>query len=237
MDRDDSVLPPQAEISSLFAVPIAQAQHPDHEALNAELKSLLLEREADPRYANPHPSLQQQPGVFESDFNLFAWPEPCIQRLRQFCWTELGRTIQTLNGYSGEEMRRIQIFSHTWFHVTRRGGFVIAHTHPMASWSGVYCVAPGQQPADRPDSGVLRFHNPHYYSNMFLDPGNLRLAPPFHHGTWNVRLRPGQLVLFPSWVSHDVLPFHGDDERITIAFNCWFAMKPEEAAQAGTGSA
>ncbi|MFX4493676.1 hypothetical protein ABTA45_19480, partial [Acinetobacter baumannii] len=66
-------------------------------------------------------------------------------------------------------MRRIQIFSHTWFHVTRRGGFVIAHTHPMASWSGVYCVAPGQQPADRPDSGVLRFHNPHYYSNMFLD--------------------------------------------------------------------
>lgn len=230
MTHDDSELLPRASIAPLFAVPFAQARCPDHETLNAELKALLLERARDPRYANPHPSLTQQPGVFESDFNLFAWPEPCIQRLRHFCWTELGRTIQTLNGYSAEEMQRIQIFSHTWFHVTRRGGFVIAHTHPMASWSGVYCVTPGQQPADRPDSGVLRFHNPHYYSNMFLDPGNLKLLPPFHHGTWNVRLRSGQLVLFPSWVSHDVLPFYGDDERITIAFNCWFSMRPEKSS-------
>lgn len=209
----------------MFAVPLAQAQHPDHSELNRELRRLLLDRAADPRFANPQPSLKQQAGVFESDFNLFAWPEACVQRLREFCWTQLGRTLQALNGYTPDEMARLQIFSHTWFHVTRRDGFVIAHTHPMASWSGVYCVDPGTSPPDRPDSGVLRFHNPHYYSNMFLDPGNARLAPPYHHGMWCVRFQPGQLVLFPSWVSHEVLPFHGDDERITIAFNCWFGMR------------
>lgn len=216
----------------MFAVPLAQARHPECDVLNRELRDLLLARAAQGRCGNPNPSLQQQPGVFESDFNLFSWPEPCIQRLRTFCWTELGRTVQALNGYSAADMARLQIYSHTWFHVTRRGGFVIAHTHPMASWSGVYCVAPGNVPADRPESGVLRFHNPHYYSNMFLDPGNARLRAPFHHGTWSLQLEAGQLVLFPSWVSHEVLPFHGEDERITIAFNCWFGTQ----GQASDGS-
>lgn len=234
MKKDPSASPPPSEVSSLFAVPFAQALHPQAGALNQELKHLLLAREADPRYANPRPSLQQQPGVFESDFNLFAWPEPCVQRLREFCWTELGRTIQNLNNYDADAMRRLQIFSHTWFHVTRSGGFVINHTHPMASWSGVYCVAPGQTPEDRPESGVLRFHNPHHYSNTFLDAGNRQLRPPYHHGTWSVRFQPGQLVLFPSWMPHEVLPFYGDDERITIAFNCWFGMT--ETDQAPTGS-
>lgn len=215
----------------MFAVPMAQAVHPDANALNAELKALLLAREAEgERYANPHPSLKLQPGVFESDFNLFSWPEPCVQRLRQFCWAMLGRVVQQVNGYTPEEMARLQIYSHTWFHVTRHGGFTILHTHPMASWSGVYCVAPGEMPSDRPESGVLRFHNPHHYANYFLDPGNLRFQAPYGHGTWNIRFQPGQLVLFPSWLQHEVLPFYGQDERITIAFNCWFAMKEDGGA-------
>lgn len=214
------------EISSMFAVPMAQDMHPDAESLNAQIKSLLLAREAEgARYANPNPSLKQHPGVFESDFNLFAWPEPCIQQLRLFCWTALGRLVQDLNQYSPEEMQRLQIFSHTWFHVTRNGGFTILHTHPMASWSGVYCVDPGETPEDRPESGILRFHSPHHYSSYFTDAGNPRLRAPYHHGTWSLRFKAGQLVLFPSWVQHEVMPFYGRDERITIAFNCWFGMK------------
>lgn len=212
-------------ITAAFAVPFAQDFLHDGD-LNDELKALLLAREAGgARYANPNPSLQQQPGVFESDFNLFSWPEACVQRLRSFCWATLGRTIGQLNDYSAQEMQRLQIFSHTWFHITRSGGFTILHTHPMASWSGVYCITPGESPEGKPDSGVLRFHNPHHYSNYFMDAGNARFKSPYHHGTWNLRLQPGQLVLFPSWLQHEVLTFHGSDERITVAFNCWFGMK------------
>ena len=29
----------------------------------------------------------------------------------------------------------------------------------------------------------------------------------------------GQLVLFPSWLQHEVLPFYGSDERITIMYS------------------
>lgn len=213
-------------VNPVFAVPFGECQHPDPGALNADLRTLLLQRESQgDRYRNPTPSLQQQQGVFESEFNLFAWPEPCVQALRNFCWTQLGQMVAETNGYTAEELRRIKIFSHTWYHVTRRGGFVITHTHPMASWSGVYCVDPGGPAPAHPESGVLRFHNPHFFSNTFLDAGNARLRAPFHHGFWNQRLQAGQLVLFPSWLPHEVTPFHGDGERITIAFNCWFSQE------------
>jgi uncharacterized protein (TIGR02466 family) len=219
-------VPFSSQVASMFAVPVFQAQLPDPAALNADLKALFLRREHDKAaYGNPNPSLKQQDGVFESDFTLFSWQDACVQALRAFCWAELGKAVQELNGYGPEEMRQLQIFSHTWFHVTRHGGFVINHIHPMASWSGVYCVDPGETPDDRPESGVLRFQNPHFYSNVFLDAGNARLRPPYHHGSWSFRLQPGQLVLFPSWVPHEVLPFYGSDERITVAFNCWFGMK------------
>lgn len=215
-------------IAPVFAVPLGQSWHPNAERLNEDLRALILAREKEgQRHANPQPSLKQQSGVFESHFELFSWPEPCIQELRRFCWSELGLLLAEINGYSPAEMARIQIYSHTWFHVTRRGGFVLNHTHPMASWSGVYCVAEGEQPADRPDSGVLKFHSPHYYSNVFLDAGNLKPRPPYHHGSWNIRFSAGDLVIFPSWLQHEVLPFYGNDERITIAFNCWFGQKPE----------
>ena len=69
------------EINPVFAVPFAQDWMPDAEGINAELKRLLLNREREgSRYANPYPSLKQQPGVFESDFNLFSWPENCFQQ-------------------------------------------------------------------------------------------------------------------------------------------------------------
>lgn len=221
----DELLTGTAEIAPMFAVPLAQARIVGHESLNAELKSLLLAREAQPAVVNANPSLKQQPGVFESQFDLFSWPDAPIRRLRDFCWAELGRTIAALNEYSAADMARLRIHSHAWFHITRAPGFVIAHTHPMASWSGVYCVDPGGPSETHPESGVLRFQNPHYYSNMFLDPGNARLQAPFHHGTWSMHLKPGQLVLFPSWLQHEVLPFFGDGERITIAFNCWFSTR------------
>ena len=96
------------QLSPIFAVPFAQDVLPDAASLNEQIKTLLLAREGQgTRYANPNPSLQQQPGVFESDFNLFSWPESCIQQLRQFCWTALGRTLKELNQYTQEEMQRL----------------------------------------------------------------------------------------------------------------------------------
>jgi uncharacterized protein (TIGR02466 family) len=211
-----------------FAVPFGFAKMENGAKLNSDLRALFLQRAAEgAKYANPRPYTQRNGQVFESDFQLFRASEPAVQQLKHFCWANLLGMIAELNKYDEATIRRMQIYSDSWFHVTRRGGYFGLHNHPMASWSGVYCVDPGKHDADKPDSGLLTFVNPATTSAMYLDAGNANLVGAFSYGTRGVRFEAGQLVLFPSWILHDVKPFEGEGERITVAFNCWFALPGE----------
>jgi uncharacterized protein (TIGR02466 family) len=167
---------------------------------------------------------QRNAQLFESHFNLFRSSDPAIQELKIFCWDQLLALIGRLNGYDLATLHRLQIYNDCWFHVTRRGGFFGLHNHPNASWSGVYCVDPGLHDSDKKDSGRLTFVNPTIMSAMHLDAGNDNMKLPYGYQVASLSLEAGQLVMFPSWVLHDVKPFEGEGERITIAFNCWFTL-------------
>lgn len=207
-------------ITTAFASPIIAFAMPNALPLNRDLKTLFLAREAQgDRWRKKIATRTVQTAIFESEFDLFAWPDPPVQHLRGFCLSKLGEVIAELNGYDAEQMRRWKLHVDSWFHVTRRGGYIGAHTHPMCSWSGVYCVAAGERPPQFPDSGVLRFPDARPYANMFQDPGNVNLRSPYGSGALNYRLDPGHLLLFPSYLVHEVTPFEGRDERITVAFN------------------
>ena len=208
----------------LFAAPVATRELKGAETLNAELEKLLLEWE-DEQHRNPHPTHFPQREVYESNFDLFRSPEPCIQTLRGFVMESVGELVAQLSGYTAAEMAKMQLHNHTWFHVSRHGGSFVAHNHPMASWSTVYCVRRGEEAPDRFDSGVLRFLDHRPGSNMFMDAGNVKLRVPYNFGHYAMRLAPGQLVLFPSYLVHEVATFLGNDTRITIASNCWFTLR------------
>ena len=215
-----------SQITPMFSVPFGFAQHPQPEPLNNVLRELFIAREAEgARYANPNPYTVRNAQLFESHFDLFDWPEPCIAQLREFCMAQLMHWVGDLNGYDLAALRRIAIATDAWFHITRRNGQFGVHNHPMAAWSGVYCVSPGRHDADQPDSGRLSFINPHSTNSMFLDAGNALLRQPFQHANYGFQLVPGQLIVFPSWVLHHVMPFYGEGERITVAFNCSFRQR------------
>lgn len=215
-----------AEIIPFFATPFAFSRLPEADGLNRELRDLFLARSAEGgAHANPRPITQRNASTFESRFDLFRDPAPALQKLKDFCFSEMLRVICELNGYDQAMRSQLLIYNDAWFHVSRRGGFFGLHNHPNASWSGVYCVDPGRSDADRKESGALCFVNPVLQSSMHLDAGNVRLSGAFAGGVRSLRMEPGQLVLFPSWVLHDVKPFEGEGERITVAFNCWFALK------------
>ena len=213
------------EVTPFFAVPFGFAKLENCTALNAELRELFLQRAAQgPRYANPRPLTQRNREVFESEFQIFRWPEPCVQQLKEFCWSHMLQMIGALNGYDSATVARLLIYNDAWFHVTRRGGFFALHNHPNASWSGVYCVDPGQSDVDKPDSGLLSFVSPAVISSMYMDAATANLRVPFSPSIRILRLEPGQLVVFPSWILHDVKPFQGEGVRVTVAFNCWFEL-------------
>lgn len=212
------------EIAPAFSVPFVLADHPGPGDLNQQLRELFLAREAaGERYANPQPLVQRNSSLFESNFHLFDWPDAPVALLRDFCFAQLYRAIRELNGYTLDELKRLHIAAESWFHVTRKGGYFALHNHPMASWSGVYCVAPGDDSADA-DSGLLSFVSPMAANNMYLDMAIARFGHPYSYGPRQFRLKAGQLILFPSWVLHEVRPYSGAGERITVAFNARFMM-------------
>ncbi len=220
------------EVTPFFAVPFGFARAESFDAVNGQLRDLFLKRATQgERYANPRPLTQRNTQVFESEFQLFKWPERCVQQLKEFCWHQLMQMIGELNGYDAATLGRMLIYSDSWFHVTRRGGFFALHNHPNASWSGVYCVDPGKHDPDKRHSGQLSFVNPTVGSAMFMDAATSNLKGAFAYGISHVRLEAGQLVLFPSWVLHDVKPYEGEGERITVAFNCWFSLQDAPASR------
>jgi hypothetical protein len=208
-------------IRSAFAVPFGEARLGDCRQLNRELEALFLARETE-EYRNPTPTHIPQPEMFESRFNLFRWPEACVQELRRFMLDSVAQTVLEASDLQPGELARLQIHNHTWFHVTRYAGSFVAHNHPLASWSAVYCVRGGERTPDHPASGVLRFLDTRSGAGAYLDIANRRLRPAYALGCSEIRLEEGQLIVFPSFAFHEVAPFYGRDTRITVATNCWF---------------
>lgn len=214
--------PSQLNVTPAFAAPMVETRHPRPDSLNPALKALFLDREGPEIEPNPKtPTLKHN--VFESEFNLFSWPDDCIRELKQFVVGSVIRVVHDLNGYSNEQMQQLRVSNHGWFHITREGGYASVHNHPMASWSSIYCVSPGDdEGAKNPDNGVLRFLDARPATSMYLDPGNMHMRRPYGHGSINYRLEAGQLIVFPSHLMHEVAPYHGRSERITVASNFWF---------------
>lgn len=210
-------------IHSAFAIPIVQIMLPGMEALNGRLLELLLAWEADiARERLSQPTAVPKHAVYESDFHLFSREHPDIKLLATQCLQHLGMLVAQLNRYSNEEMSRLRIYHHSWYHITRNGGYTAIHNHPMASWSGVYCVDPGEPASPEiPNNGALRFLDMRTAANNYIDMGNAYLSEPYCIADLAFSLEPGQLLLFPSYLVHEVSPYFGQRERVTVAFNAW----------------
>jgi uncharacterized protein (TIGR02466 family) len=213
---------PGVTLQGVFAVPLGTARLADCQRLNRELEALFLAR-ADDEHRNPMPSHIPQTETFESRFNLFRWPEPCVQELRKFVLDSVATTVLQASKLLPADLARLTLHNHTWFHISRQAGSFVAHNHPMASWSAVYCVRAGEPVPAEPESGVLRLFDPRYGAGAYRDAANAQLHPAFALTPLELRLNEGQVIVFPSYLFHEVTPFYGRDTRITVATNCWFA--------------
>jgi hypothetical protein len=210
----------ETSLYHLFAVPFVHLKHPQAERLNPLLREHILSLEADGAMRNPSPAMGIPAELFESTFDFFRSNATPVVALREFCFGALKQTVAELGQLPAAEVAGWTLNSHTWFHVSRSGAYFASHNHPMASWSGVYCVDPGD--GEGPENGAISFQNPLGLSNMFMDRANVRMRLPFSSKNFLLKYESGDLVLFPSYLIHQVLPYRGTRPRITVAFNCWF---------------
>ena len=219
---------PQPKVQRLFAVPVAYFDMPDPEPLMEQLKQFFLECDGRDEFRNAIRRDTQKGDLFESRFDLFTWDHPAVRQLSSFCNACISKVVQEVSDYTPAELAQLRIDYHAWFHVTRNGGYQGLHNHSNASWSAIFCVDPGDEVPDRPESGAVRFHDTRTNANYFADAGNARLAKGFGMGSYQIKHTLGRLWVFPSYVLHEVLPYLGERPRLVVSRNAWMRMvKPD----------
>ena len=216
MKSDSAPTPPEVDprknpldisknIGEFFSTPILFYQWPDSDVLNAELREFLLAKEAEDEGL-----ARSNVGGWHSDGNFFDWDAACVRATEN-------RVIRVMIALSRaimpEHEQKLSYDYHLfgWANINRHGSYSSVHNHPNWIWSGIYYVATGEPEPDNPFNGRLEF----------LDPRTplVSVKGLNRHDQTLINPQPGQMLVFPSWLNHQVHPFFGKGERISIAFN------------------
>ncbi|MEY3951768.1 MAG: hypothetical protein RL320_570 [Pseudomonadota bacterium] len=150
---------------------------------------------------------------------------PEWQKWVEFLVNSIGLTAREANAGTwpaDSEDLAVQIRG-LWCQISSDGVHHDIHSHGNCSWSGVYVVQ--VDPDTEREShrvygkrnGVTRFYGPYFdrlagasmdYGNAYLQQSHLDFAP-----------QEGRLIIFPSWLNHQAMPYQGSKDRIILSFN------------------
>ena len=99
-----------------------------------------------------------------------------------------------------------------WVNLLKSGGHHSAHIHPHSIISGTFYV---EAPAR---SGAIRFEDPRL-PMMMAAPQRRTDAPEALRSFVTIEPKAGMLLLWESFLRHEVLPGKGKAERLSISFN------------------
>lgn len=99
-----------------------------------------------------------------------------------------------------------------WVNVMKPGATHSGHIHPHSIISGTFYV-------DVPEgAGAIRFEDPRL-AMLMASPPRAEDAPEPLRSFVHVTPQPGMLLLWESWLRHEVMPHEGKGERISVSFN------------------
>lgn len=103
-----------------------------------------------------------------------------------------------------------------WVNILEPGGVHTGHIHPLSVISGTYYV-------DTPKgASALKFEDPRL-GLMMAAPLRKATAPKSQHSFVYVSPTPGLVVMWESWLRHEVPPNAAKTNRISISFNYGWA--------------
>ena len=202
----------QVEVLQLFSTPVAVVVLPEAQALNAMLRETILDRE-EKHAGTEHSNL----GGWQSSWDMPDWGGAETTQI-------LGQAKQLANRLTADRQgRQVEVDwrVNAWANINRSGHGNEFHAHPGAYWSGTYYVDDGGI-AERPElGGQFEVQDPRGVAPVMYAP-NLTFATQGGASLGASEMlspRPGMMVLFPSWLQHQVRPYSGERTRISIAFN------------------
>jgi uncharacterized protein (TIGR02466 family) len=203
---------PQLTLINVFPTPLVIATLPDAEALNPELKRIILAREA--RGESVQRSNQ---GGWQSTWDLHQWGGAPLTKVLDFLRSVVDEVTVDRAGRRHAIAWRVN----SWDNVNRHGHGNKYHTHHGALWSATYYVDDGGVGADASLGGEFEIQDPRGVAPVMYAPYLTFPGPDGAALGEAQRLTPrsGMCVVFPSWLQHGVRPYRGTRERISIAIN------------------
>jgi uncharacterized protein (TIGR02466 family) len=186
---------------SLFVTKLYEANVAD-EALLGELahsiRSLAVNDGAGRRWSKEH---RYAGYTSYASLNDLPKRDPALAELARL----LTRHAATFAAECAFELKRRPKLDSLWVNLLKPGGHHSGHIHPHSMFSGTFY---GEVP-DR--SGAIRFEDPRLPLMM--------AAPPRPDTFLTIEPRPGLLLMWESWLRHEVLSGAGRGERLSISFN------------------
>ena len=170
----------------------------DFREMNANLVAELVELRKSTGYTNPDNNAWQSRG------NLYQLE--AFQPLTE-CMNAASKRVLEFMKVDYADF----VITDSWANINPGGHSHKAHTHPNNYLSGVYYVRAPE------GSGDIEFLDPRPQA-LVLQP---RVKQPTPYTAWKhpVAAQEGQLLMFPSWLQHQVQENRSDEERISISFN------------------
>ena len=192
----------------LFVTQLYEAEIGDP-SLQAELahsiRSLAEDDEAGRRWSKEH----QYPGYTSyASLNDLSRRDPSIADLAR----HLTKHAAAFAKECAFELPRKPRLDSLWVNLLRGSGHHSGHIHPHSIISGTLYVEVPK------GSGAIRFEDPRL-PMMMAAPARSSDAPEELRPFVTVEPRPGLLLLWESWLRHEVLPGTGRGERLSISFN------------------
>jgi len=188
----------------LFVTPVVNYQWPDSNTLNTELRNYILGMEKSEASLS-----KSNVGGWHSSLDFLSRDAAPIQQLRERLWSFTHDLFQQFS----QPGQKLDFRIEGWANILRQGQYHSVHAHPNATWSGVYYVSGNEEIEDQPFSGRFELLDPRPGASLnYADCSTL-------YNRFLLNPQPGQMFVFPSWLQHQVHPYFGAEERISIAFN------------------
>ena len=199
------------EIVPLFPTLVwkMQLSRDTYEPINAKIESKLME------LAHATPELSTN-GKLQTDQTLHHLPE----------FQDLNNII---NGAATGVLDFLKIvydsleLTGCWANISPPGDGHRPHTHPNNYLSGVYYVQTQE------GANTISFDDPRPQTNI-ISPATSEITDE-NAGQIHITTREGLLVMFPSWLQHQVPRNKSQKARISIAFNIMFSQFGETMSQ------
>ena len=195
-------------LRSLFVTPLYEAEIADGElllALARSIRDLAAEDTAGRRWSREH---RYSGYTSYASLNDLPRRDPAFAQLARL----LVRHSVDFAAACAFDLGRKPRLDGLWVNLLRGSGHHAGHIHPHSIISGtLYVEVPS-------GSGAIRFEDPRL-PLMMSAPRRAKDAPEELRPFVGVDPRPGLLLLWESWLRHEVLAGAGRGERLSISFN------------------